>query len=242
MADKQKRSIQSKKTSNATTTALVLGAQEDALSKQDEVVLSEALRRAEETRNVVEDALVNLGGWLLVHVFHDDARAALEGKRVNPVWRALLERAGGPSLRLSRRFLYVAVAIAAHDKRIQDESWRLLEPGRKELLLPLGDETAMRKAAQHVVAMKLSQRATRAFVRSQLSAQGKAAKPRVTGDGFRARLLKFRTEIAAPELTRKLGRLLPTLSHEEKTALQKELAALQTWAAKIQSALGQKGE
>ena len=46
-----------------------------------------------------------------------------------------------------------------------------LEPGRKELLLPLDDESAMRRAAQHVTAMKLTQRATRTYVASQRAEQ-----------------------------------------------------------------------
>ena len=33
--------------------------------------------------------------------------------------------------------LYVGLEIAARDKRINDDVWRTLEPGRKELLLPL---------------------------------------------------------------------------------------------------------
>ena len=56
---------------------------------------------------------------------------------------------------------YAAVAIAAHDKRINDGTWRRLEPGRKELLLPVGDEKLMRKAATHVMKRKLSLQLTR---------------------------------------------------------------------------------
>ena len=78
----------------------------------------------------------------------------------------LLARAGGPTLQLNPRLLYVALHIAARDKRIPDQAWRALEPGRKELRLPLGDDALMREAAEHVQAMKLSQRATRAYVGS----------------------------------------------------------------------------
>ena len=107
-------------------------------------LLAEALRRAEETRDVMEDALVRFGRWLLVNVFDDDAAAALDDRRLNPVWSDLLARAGGPTLRLSPRLLYVALHIAARDKRITDGAWRALEPGRKQMLLPLGDEGLMR--------------------------------------------------------------------------------------------------
>ena len=87
-------------------------------------ILAEALRRAEETRDVIEDALVSFGRWVLVNVFDGAAAAALDGRHDNPVWRDLLARAGGPTLRLSARMLYVALHIAAHDKRITDEAWR----------------------------------------------------------------------------------------------------------------------
>ena len=144
-----------KKTALVAARALVV-ADEAPLDGAQRKVLAEALRRAEDTRNVMEDALVAFGRWLLVQVFDDDAGAALAGRHHNPVWRSLLARAGGPTLRLSERMLYVAIHIAAHDKRITDEAWRNLEPGRKELLLPLGDEAAMRGymiSGAHKVAM-----------------------------------------------------------------------------------------
>ncbi|MBI5514010.1 MAG: hypothetical protein HY909_09600 [Deltaproteobacteria bacterium] len=86
-----------------------------ALDDAQRKLLAEALRRAEETRDAVEGALVGLGRWLLVQVFDDDAAAALDGRHQNPVWRELLRRAGGPTLRLSERVLCVALHVAAHD-------------------------------------------------------------------------------------------------------------------------------
>lgn len=130
------------------------------LTRDQRTLLAEALRQAETTREIIEDKLVDFGRWLLVHVFDDDARAALEQKRTNPVWREIIDRAGGPTLRLSPRLVHVAIDIGAHDHRITDQSWRLLEPGRKELLLPLGEDALLQKAAKHVVALKLSHRAT----------------------------------------------------------------------------------
>lgn len=145
------------------------------LGRAQKALLAEALRRANETREVMEDALVGLGRWLLVHVFEDDSTRALVQRNESPVFRELLDRAGGPTLKLSRNLLNLAVRIAAYDKRITDESWRLLEPGRKALLLPLRDENELREAAQKVVAMKLSQPGTRSLVRGMLEARG--AKP-----------------------------------------------------------------
>ena len=72
-----------------------------------------ALARAEETRDVMEDALVSFGRWMLVEVFNDDAGAALDERGDNPVWLELRRRAGGPTLRLSERMLCVALHVAA---------------------------------------------------------------------------------------------------------------------------------
>jgi hypothetical protein len=44
---------------------------------------------------------------------------------------------------------YVAVQLAAYDKRISDQTWRGLDPGRKEPLLPLVEDRRLREAAQH---------------------------------------------------------------------------------------------
>ena len=49
------------------------------------------------------------------------------------MWQELVRRAGGPTLRISKHMLYVAVRLAAYDKRITDQTWRGLDPGRKEL-------------------------------------------------------------------------------------------------------------
>jgi hypothetical protein len=194
-------------------------------------LLAEALRRAEETRDVIEDALVSFGRWALVNVFDDDAAAALSGRHDNPVWRDLLARAGGPTLRLSERMLYVALHIAAHDKRITDEAWRNLEPGRKELLLPLGDESTMRQAAQHVTAMKLTQRATRAYVASLRAEQGAAHKARLTPARLTAQGRGFRERVANTAWQRRALAVAAKAHADERDAVRQELEALRAWSA-----------
>lgn len=213
--------------------AIVVAPAAPLLSNEQRELLPEALRLAEQTRNVVEDALLEFGRWVLVHVFADDAKAALEQRRDNALWCELLLRAGGPSLRLSRKFLYLAVTFAAHDKRIQDESWRLLEPGRKEFLLPLRDEPLMRKAAQHVIAMKLSQRATKQYVRSVLEAEGIRVKVQTPAPRLEAKVRKFREAVSDPAFQRGLARSLKSLGPEEKSAMKKELEGLRSWANEL---------
>lgn len=192
-------------------------------------LVAEALRRAEETRDVMEDALVSFGRWLLVQVFDDDAAAALSGRHNNPVWRDLLERAGGPTLRLSERMLYVALHIAARDKRITDEAWRNLEPGRKELLLPLGDEGAMREAAQHVTAMKLTQRATREYVAGVLASRSEGRTLRLTPGRVTAQVRGFRERVTKGAWQKRAVAALRDVDAGERDAVRREVEALRAW-------------
>lgn len=114
------------------------------LAAADKVLLQEALDLAAITADEIGDRIVALGRWLLARVFRNDTEAALsEDRSPIPVWRELVRRAGGPTCRLSKRLLSVSVRMAAHDRRIQDDTFRLLDPGRKEILLPLTDETRL---------------------------------------------------------------------------------------------------
>jgi hypothetical protein len=217
------------------------GRKETALVRREEAVavtlddaqrklLAEALRRAEETRDAVENSLVGLGRWLLVQVFDDDAAAALKGRHDNPVWRELLSRAGGPTLRLSERVLYVTLHIAAHDKRITDEAWRGLDVGRKELLLPLGDEAHLRAAAQHVTAMKLTQRETREYVGALLVARGDERAVRLTAPRIAAQLRTFRERVGTAMYQRRALAVLKNLGADEVDPVRQEVEAVRTWA------------
>ncbi len=215
---------------NTITTAKAEG---HTLTKGERSLVAEALRRAEEARNVIEDTLVDFGRWVLVNVFNDDASAALARRKDNPVWSELARRAGGPTLGLSQRFLYTALALAAHDKRISDQSWRLLEPGRKELLLPLSDENHMRKAAQHVIAMKLTQRDTQKYVRAILLEQGRGSRTRVTASLVSSQVRRFRERMSDGDYRRKLQRILQHGETEERSQVRKELVALRTWLSEV---------
>jgi hypothetical protein len=203
------------------------------LTSPQKKLLAEALRRAEETRDVMEDALVGFGRWVLVTVFDDDASAALDERADNPVWRELLARAGGPTLRLNRKLLYVSVHIAARDKRITDEAWRALEPGRKELLLPLGDDKLLRKAAQHVTAMKLTQRDTRAYVDGLREEQGHAPKARLTAPRLMGQVKRMRAAAGTAAAQRRAAAVVRAMSDAQKQALGEELDAIAAWLAEM---------
>jgi len=201
------------------------------LTKDQKLLLAEALRRCEVSRDAIEDAVVELGRWLLVHVFEDDATAALEGRRDNPVWRELLERAGGPSLKMPARAINIAVRIAAYDKRIQDEAWRNLEPGRKELLLPLGADAALREGAQHVTAMKLSHRDTKAYVKAHLAPKERAREKKTSRFVVR-RLSSLAKRLDAP-FRRSTAQAFTKGSPEERAAIKQEITALRDLASQL---------
>jgi hypothetical protein len=131
-----------------------------SLSKTEKLLLDEAVALGTRAHKEAETALTDFGRWILLKVFNNDPAAALDDKRENRVWQELVERAGGPSLRLSRKVLYVTLQIVTHDKRISDDAWRILDAGRKEVLLPLREEGRLREAAQHVSAFKLTIPAT----------------------------------------------------------------------------------
>src|SRR5438045_1818646 len=79
------------------------------LTSPEKKVFSEALRRGADLADEVEAKVVAFGRWLLEAVFANDASAALDDKTQNPVWLELVRRSGGPTLRVNRRLLYVAL-------------------------------------------------------------------------------------------------------------------------------------
>ena len=148
-------------------------------------------------------------------------------------WLELLRRAGGPTLRLSRRFLNVAVAIAAHDKRINDDTWRLLEPGRKELLLPLAEEKAMRKAAAHVVKLKLSQRSTRQYVKSLREKSGGSQKARLTPAQAQAHVGRFLGRVNEAAYEKRLHAAVRAMNDVQRRAFVEQATALRAFAQRL---------
>ena len=76
---------------------------------EQKLILDEALRRGEDLREGLESQTLEFGRWVLEKVFANDTTDALNDKSRNPIWQELLRRAGGPTLALSRRFLYVSL-------------------------------------------------------------------------------------------------------------------------------------
>jgi hypothetical protein len=207
-----------------------------ALDRAQEALLAEALLQGERARDAVEDAVMEFGRWLLLHVFDNNAQAATDLRVRNPVFLELLRRAGGPTLGLSVRAIYVALHAAAYDRRIADATWRGLTLARKELLLPLGEEAQIRQAARHVAKFNLSHRDTRTYVSHLLTRAGTPRQVRVTLPRLAARMRDLRERSGAPVLERAAA-LARDASPEQRTEVLEEVRALRAVLGRIERAL-----
>lgn len=207
------------------------------LDPRQRTLLNEALRRGEDTREQVEATVTAYGRWLLGAVFHDDAAAAVDPRTDNPVFRELVRRAGGPTLKISRRMLYVAIQLAARDKRIVDQHWQGLDAGRKELLLPLGTDQRLREGAQHVSKFNLTHARTREYVAEVLRENGKPRALRLTMAGLVARVQKLRETLGAPAVLRKVHDLRDGADPAERRKAADEIDRLRGTLNELAKAL-----
>lgn len=205
------------------------------LTVAEKKVLDEALRRGEDLREELENRTLEYGRWLLEEVFDDDTTAALDDRSQNPVWRELVRRAGGPTLGVTRHLLYVALRIAANDRRITAQAWRGLDAGRKELLLPLGNERAILGAARHVSDLDLSQPKTREYVTGLLATQGTPRRVRITPRTFASRVKRLRAGLGGAATLRRL-RALEMEAGDRQTVVG-ELEQLKDTVAEMLKAL-----
>jgi hypothetical protein len=179
-------------------------------------------------REEVESKVTAYGRWLLDAVFQGDSAAALENRARNPVWRELLRRAGGPTLRISSRILYVSLHLAARDKRITDQTWRGLDTGRKELLLPLGDDARLREGAKHVTRYNLSQGKVREYVAGVLAAGGRERRIRITVPRLVDRVRRLHASIGGADVARKVGDARGKLTPQERVQAAEALDELRS--------------
>ncbi len=203
------------------------------LSKAEQTLLATALERSESTRNAIESTLVEYGRWLLVHVFGDDTRAAIEHRQDNPVWTHLLRRAGGATLRLSPRFLTNALLIATYDKRLNDGAWKALDPGRKEILLPLKAEKELREAAKHVLTANLSTRKTREFVEQLRESNGVAVERRESAARVRQIVHSTQDRLTGKQRTERIVAVAKKLDAKTRSQMVREFEALAKTAAQL---------
>jgi hypothetical protein len=207
------------------------------LDPQEGHLLDRALAKGQDLRDTLEDAVVAYGRWLLVEIFQNDTKKALDDASTNPVWMELVRRAGGPSLGVSRTILYVALRIAANDKRLSDETWRRLDVGRKQLLLPLREPPKLRLAAQHVMKFNLTQAKTKEYVTQLLTDEGKKRQVRLTHKGLVSRVRKLKDNLGGAAVLKKTVELAAKMSARERTELVREVAALKAILEAVSNAV-----
>lgn len=196
------------------------------LAADERRIFDEALRLGEDLADEVESKVAAYGRWLLQAVFDNDASAALDQRTKNPIWLELVRRAGGPSLRIGRRMLYVALQVAAYDKRITDQSWRRLDAGRKEILLPLEDERRLKDAATHVTKFKLTQTKTREYVGELLARSGATRQVRLTAPLLVGRVRKLRESLDGAAVLRRIRDMQADLDGAQRRQIAGEIDKL----------------
>jgi hypothetical protein len=190
-----------------------------ALTSAERALLTEALERAETVRKNTEEAVVELGRWLFSKVFGEDSRSALEHREDNPVWSALAKAADGPRLRLQLSLIESSLLCAAYDKRLNSDSWRALDFGRKARLLRLHDEKALRRGAQHVLAANLTLKETEAYVRSVRAELGEPAQTRASVPALRGALDRLSERVGARGFVRQVEQAARKLDDDDRAAL-----------------------
>lgn len=200
-------------------------------------ILSDALREGVGLADELEDKVVEYGRFLLAKVFHDDTTEALDRKTKNPVWEELVRRAGGPTLPLSSRLLYVALRTAAWDRRIHDETFRKLDVGRKELLLPLDEESQLKAAANHVSKLSMTQDDTRQYVAQLRAEAGKPKQPRFTAKTLAAKATKLSEDLGGAANLKRVKKLRSAMRGEERERVVKAMENLREVVAEIVRAL-----
>lgn len=193
------------------------------LDAGEKKIFAEALRLGADLADEVESKVSAYGRWLLEAVFQNDTAAALDEKTRNPIWQELVRRAGGPTLRINRKMLYISVRLAAYDKRISDQTWRGLDAGRKELLLPLREERRLREAAQHVSKFNLTQTKTTEYVNELLAEDGEAPTLRLTAPLLMGRMKKIRESLGGAAVLKKVRGLKADLDDSDRQALAGEI-------------------
>lgn len=89
----------------------------------------------------------------------------------------------------------------------------------------------MRRAAQHVSAMKLTQRATRAYVASLRAERGEERNARLTPKRLTAQVRVFRQRVANAAWQRRARSVAAKADPDDREAVREELEALRSWSA-----------
>ncbi len=208
----------------ATTTA----AKRARLSEADRALLQSVLAKAAAVHEAVESTWTDFGQWIFTQVFGEDSTAVIDHADDNPVYTELLHLADGPKVRIRREEIQRAVLCATYDKRLNNDSWRALNYGRKWRLLRIEDEKLMRKAAQHVLASNMDTRGVETYVRNILTEHGNALETRVNLRALSGQLQRVTERVSSNAFLKKLTSAAKDLDPEQRARVVAQEAAART--------------
>ena len=109
---------------------------------------------------------------------------------------------------------------------ITDETFRALDSGRKERLLPLGEPARMRQAAAHVTKFHLTQTDTEQYVTSLLAEDGKSRQVRFTAPQLVTKVKTLRSNLEKASTLRRVRELKGQISPREREEMAVEMERL----------------
>lgn len=110
--------------------------------------------------------------------------------------------------------------------RLADQTWRGLDVGRKELLLPLATDERLREGAQHVSKFNLTHASTRQYVAQVLRADGRSKRVRLTVPHLVTRVQKLHASLAGAAVARRLDELRSSAEPAARAKAADELEKL----------------
>lgn len=179
------------------------------LSRADERLLAEAVRRGREVVSTTESAVAEYGQWLFANVFAADTKLVLDQRPDHPLWVKLVKGKGSADPELPRSMMVTTLRVAALDKRLSDQAWSRLAYSYKVALLPLNEPNALRDAARHVLAASLNVAETREYVGNLRNEEGRAVRltPKMASGAIDKMVAPFKRPRYLQRLETQLGHL-----------------------------------
>ncbi len=195
------------------------------LSDADRALLQSVIERAALVHETVESTWTEFGRWVFVQVFGEDSTSAIDHRGDNPVYEELLRLADGPKVRIRAEDLERATLCAAYDKRLNNDSWRALNYGRKWRLLRLDNEKLLRKGAQYVLASNLDTRGVESYVRNVLAERETGLDTRVNFRALTGQLRRVTQRVTTDAFLKQLASAAKQLDDEQRERVVAQIEA-----------------
>lgn len=209
-----------------------------ALSASDDDALKEILDEGQALVDTMEAALRRFAQLVVRRAFAEDHASARDpDAHPTPLYSEIIRRAGGPTLKLNAKVISLWVRIAAWERTITSEEFRRLDFTRKQYLLPLADPKKMADAAEHIVALKLTEADTRAYVATIREGTAAAPVPRLTPRRAGSAIDAFVERLTRHGALSRLEASLSDLDERERKALAKKVEEASEVLGRLKAAL-----